>query len=216
VAVAGLSGTGRLGDDLYLVAHHEITGKPHLQPRALGLGVAGGLLGELLLAGSVRVWRGLVIPGRPTMPHDDLARQVLGQVIGEHEHLPLPDWLAFLARTASGDIARRLAASGYLTPAPARRLGRGRRWVPVDADSAFAPLVRVKTALDSARPVTAQHVLLGGLASACGLGHQLSLYLPPDAHQRLAHMIRRLDPGSRELVAATQTAVDSALLAHRV
>jgi hypothetical protein len=55
-----------------------------------------------MLAASVRVGRGLLIPGRPTMPHDDLARQVLGQVIGEHEHLPLPDWLAFLARAAAG------------------------------------------------------------------------------------------------------------------
>lgn len=37
-----LGGTGRLADDLWLVAHHEITGKPHLQPRAAGVGLAGG------------------------------------------------------------------------------------------------------------------------------------------------------------------------------
>ncbi len=59
-----LSGTGRLADDLYLVAHHEITGRPHLQPRALGLGLAGGLLAELMLSGSIRIWRGLVLIGR--------------------------------------------------------------------------------------------------------------------------------------------------------
>lgn len=32
--MTGLGGTGRLADDLYLLAHHETTGKPHLQPRA--------------------------------------------------------------------------------------------------------------------------------------------------------------------------------------
>ena len=58
-----LGGTGRLADDLYLVAHHEITGRPHLQPRALGLGLAGGLLGELALAGTIRLTRGLVVTG---------------------------------------------------------------------------------------------------------------------------------------------------------
>ncbi len=38
--MTGLSGTGRVGDDLYLIAHHEISGKPYVQPRALGLGLA--------------------------------------------------------------------------------------------------------------------------------------------------------------------------------
>ena len=57
-------GTGRLADDLYLLAHHEMTGKPHLQPRALGLGLAGALLAELMLAGAHPLWRGLVMPGR--------------------------------------------------------------------------------------------------------------------------------------------------------
>ena len=46
---AGLSGTGRLADDLYLMAHHELTGRPFVQPRALGTGLAGGLLAELML-----------------------------------------------------------------------------------------------------------------------------------------------------------------------
>lgn len=35
--MAGLSGTGRLADDLYLLAHDDVTGRAFLQPRALGL-----------------------------------------------------------------------------------------------------------------------------------------------------------------------------------
>ncbi len=86
--------------------------------------------------------------------------------------------------------------------------------MPADPDCAFAPLARVKSALSG--PVTAQQVLLGRLALACGLGHHLSLYLPPDAEHRLEHLARYLDPGLRELIAATQATVDGALLAHRV
>jgi hypothetical protein len=94
--MASLTGTGRLADDVYLLAHHEVSGRPFLHARALGVGLAG----------------------------------------------------AFLARTAAREVADRLAASGYLT-----RPGRGRRagrWLPVNADCAFAPLIRVRAAL--ARP----------------------------------------------------------------
>ncbi len=56
--VARLSGTGRLADALYLLAHHEVTGQPHPQPRAIGLGLAGALLAELMLSGTIRLWPG--------------------------------------------------------------------------------------------------------------------------------------------------------------
>jgi hypothetical protein len=212
-----LGGTGRLADDLWLVAHHEITGKPHLQPRAAGVGLAGGLLAELMLAGGVRLWRGMIVPAGDPVSRDGLARAVLVQVTSEREYLPPRDWLLFLARTAAADVATRLEQAGYLTRAPGRRRRwRGERWVPVDPDTAFAPLVRVKAALSSSGPLAAQNAALGGLAIACGLGHQLSLYLPPGGCRRLDLAVQRLEPDLRELIAQTQAVVDSALLAHRV
>jgi hypothetical protein len=141
---------------------------------------------------------------------------MLGQVAGERGYLPPRDWLLYLARTAAGDVARRLEQAGYLTRTSAWRFGRAQRWVPVDADSAFAPLVRVKSALDGSGPLAAQNAALGGLAAACGLGHQMAMYLPPNAHRRLEQAARQLDPGLRELITQTQAAVDSALLSHRV
>ncbi len=213
--MAGLRGTGRLADDLWLLAHHERSGRPHLQPRALGLGLAGGLLAELVLPGTIRVWRGLIIPGGAQPPDNEVTRSVLRTMTAEREHLPVGDWLAFLAGTAARDVARRLEHAGYLTRARGR-VGRGERWVPVDADGAFAPLVRVKSALSARGPAAVQHVVLGALATGCGLDHQLTLYLPPGARERLREAARQLDPGLRELVTVTQTAVDGALLAHRM
>lgn len=64
-----LCGTGRLADDLYLMAHHETSGRPLLQPRAAGLGLAGGLLAELILAGAIEISPGGIAvtdPSRPT------------------------------------------------------------------------------------------------------------------------------------------------------
>jgi Golgi phosphoprotein 3 (GPP34) len=214
--VAGLSGTGRVADDLYLAAHHETSGRPHLQSRAAGLGLAGGLLAELMLAGCVRLPGGRVVitAGRP--PGDELASHVLGVIGAEREDLLARDWLVFLGRTAATDVAARLAGAGYLTRSASHRPWRPGRWVPVDADSAFAPLIRVKSALGSPQPPPASHIVLGGLATACGLGQRLELYLPPGTASRLDQAVGRLHPELRELIAWTQAAVDSALLAHRV
>jgi len=214
--VARLSGTGRLADDLYLLAHHEVTGKPHLQPRAVGLGLAGALLAELMLSGNAYLWPDRIAVTDRSPPEEGLARSVLGLLVSEPEQHAPRDWLLFLARTAAEDVARRLEQSGYLIRISSRRPWRGERWVPVDSDCAFAPFLRVKSALDSSRPVTVQNAVLASLAVACGLGRRLALYLPPKAHHRLQEAAQQLHPSLRDLIAQTQAAVDSALLSHRV
>ncbi|SRR6266568_8535590 len=214
-AVTGLGGTGRLADDLWLLAHDDRTGKPHLQPRATGLGLGGALLAELMLSQRIQLWQGTVVATSGPPPGDDLAGWVLELVTREPAPLPVGDWLLFLARTAAGDIAVRLGRAGYL-----RRVRKGRfsreRWVPVDADCAFAPLTRIQATLRGSGPVAAQDAVLGGLAAACGLGHQMELYLPPKAVRHVEEAPRYLDPGLRDLIAHTKAAVDAALLSHRV
>ncbi len=214
--MAQLSGTGRLADDLYLLAHHEITGKLHLQPRAAGLGLAGALLAELTLSGKIYFQPDQIMVADRSPPGDGLARSVLGLLVSEPEQHAPRDWLLFLARTAAEDVALRLEQSGYLTRISSRRPWRGQRWIPVDSDCAFAPFLRAKSALDSSKPVTAQNAALAGLAAACGLGRQMALYLPPKAHHRLQEAAQQLHPSLRDLITQTQAAVDSALLSHRV
>jgi Golgi phosphoprotein 3 (GPP34) len=209
-----LAGTGRLADDLYLLAHHERTGRLVLSPRAAGLGLAGGLLGELVLADAVGICGGEVVTGAG-LAEDALAESVLGQVAGEGMVRPVGEWLAFLARTAPGGVAGRLAAAGYLAAVPPRPW-RAPRWVPVSADCAFAPVTRVKAALDETRPADAQAVALAGLASACGLGARLAGWLPPGSRPRMDAAAGRLDAGLREVITQTHAAVGAALLAHRI
>lgn len=214
--MAQLSGTGRLADDLYLLAHHEISGKLHLQPRAAGLGLAGALLAELTLSGNIYLQADRIMVADRSPPGDGLARSVLGLLVSEPEQHAPRDWLLFLARTAAEDVALRLEQSGYLTRISSRRPWRGQRWIPVDSDCAFAPFLRAKSALDSSKPITAQNAALAGLAAACGLGRQMALYLPPKAHHRLQEAAQQLHPSLRDLITQTQAAVDSALLSHRV
>ncbi|HUC59124.1 MAG TPA: GPP34 family phosphoprotein [Streptosporangiaceae bacterium] len=215
-ARVGLAGTGRLADDVWLLAHHEVSGRPLLQPRAIGLGLAGALLAELALIGAVRVAAdGCAVTGR-VRPQDGLARAVQLRMLGERDRHGARDWLAFLAQSAEGDVARRLASSGYLILAESRRPWGSARWVPADPDSAFAPVIRAKAALDPAHPPAAQATALAGLAVACGLGPRLLPYGPPGAREELAGRVRLLGPDLRALISQAQAAVDSALLTHRL
>jgi hypothetical protein len=210
--VPALAGTGKLADDLYLIAHHERTGRPLLAPRAVGLGLAGALLGELILADAISLTADQVtVTG--LIPDDGLAAALAGQVAAEPQLRPVGDWLAFLAHTAPAGVAGRLEQAGYLTVA---RSWRGQRWLPTDADCAFAPVARINVGLDPYRPADTQAVALGALAAACGLSAWLALYLPPAACHRLPGAAGRLEPGLREVITQTQAAVDSAVLAHRI
>jgi Golgi phosphoprotein 3 GPP34 len=208
----GLAGTGRVADDLYLMAHHEASGRSFVQPRALGIGLAGALLAELMLADSICSRPdGVLVPG-PTDPGDALARRVQGLLVGERH--PVRDWLLFMARTAAEEVACRLEQSGYLMRPGGRRPWRSGRWVPVDPDWAFSPLVRVRSALDTARPVSAHGTVLAGLADGCGLGFRLAQYVPP-ADRRLDGALGHLHPALQELIAQVHAAVGSSLLSHR-
>jgi len=214
--MVSLSGTGLLADDLYLMAHDDVTGRAHLQPRAVALGLAGGLLAEQMLLGRIVVSHGSVLVTDSASPRDELGHVVLGLIRSEREQHTVRDWLAFLARTATADVAVRLERSGYLTQMCAHWPRRGERRVPVDADCAFAPLGRARAALESSSSAPTAGATLAGLAVACGLGPRLLPYGPPDARRHLDQALAQLPCDLRELIAQTQAAVDSAVLSSRL
>ena len=214
-AAGPLAGTGRVADELWLLAHDDTTGRPFLHPRAAGLGVAGGLLCELLLAGVIRCEPAAVLADGTGRPGDELAGRVAGMIAAEPGVLGPGEWLAFLGRTAAGDVARRLAAAGFVARVPGR-LRRGERWRPADPDRAFAPITRARAALDPGRPVTAGAAALAGLAMACGLGPRLLAYVPPGGHRNPGEVVAVLPGGLREVIAQVRAATDSAVLAQRM
>jgi hypothetical protein len=215
--VADLSGTGRLADDLYLMAHDEVNGKPFVQPRALGLGLAGALLAELMLPGLITIGPDGVTPSRPLMPDDAVTRELLNLLVSEREVHQVREWLLFIGRDAAAGVAERLAACGYLVQSGGwGRLWRAKRWVPVNENCAFAPMLRVRAALDATRFPSAHGAVLTGLATACGLGFRIAQYVLLDRGRSVEETVELLGSGPRELIAQTRAAVDSAVLSHRV
>ncbi len=210
-----LTGTGLAADDLYLLAHHDVTGRPYLQRRALGFGLAGALLAELVLAGSIRVLpRAITVTG-PSAPAERLARQVLGVLTGEYERLSPGNWLMFLAVTAEQNVARRLEEAGYLARV-ARAVPGGPGSGSLLTRTARSRRCTGYRPCSQAGPRRFPMPSLAGLAAACGLGSRLLPYGPPDGRRNLDDAVRLAQPDLRELIAQTQAAVDSAVLAHRV
>jgi hypothetical protein len=211
--VASLAGTGRLADDLYLIAHSDVTGRPRLQPRGLGLGLAGGLLAELLAAGQI-AFGPRIVALTEGEEESGLAGRILRQVAAERGEYGAGDWLEFLSATAVADVAERLAGAGYLKQV-SRRWPLRTRWVPTAPDCAFAAISRGRAALDRARPAGMESAALTGLADACGLGPFLMQYAPAGA-RRPEDAAASLPPPLQYLITQTRAAVDSALLAQRI
>src|SRR3954452_15551417 len=89
-----------LADQFFLIAHEDRTGRSRLHPRATGLGLAGALLGELMVSDGVRAYEGdlYVVSREPT--GDPLSHDLLDLLIAQPQHRELRTWLAFLAQDA--------------------------------------------------------------------------------------------------------------------
>jgi hypothetical protein len=75
-------------------------------------------------------------------------------------------------------------------------------------------VLRARAALDPARPLTAHSAVLAGLTVACGLGFKLSEH-QTEGGRSVQDAVVQLGPGLQELIAQTETAVESAVLSYR-
>jgi hypothetical protein len=221
-----LAGTGRVADDLYLIAHHEISGRPYLSSRSAGIGLAGGLLAELMAtqAPAVTLHRGHMIPryrkngapvARYARPDDVVSAHVLDLIVAESASRPVRDWLLFLGKTAAADVAGRLEQAGYLTRPAGRMPWRTRPLVPVEGDWSQCALLRAHAALDGTRTLTPYSALLTGLTVACGLGFRFA-GLSKAPTRGIEEAAGLLPLPLRDLIAQVQAAADAAVLSARM
>jgi len=204
-----------VADDLYLLGHDEGSGKPLLQPAAQGTGLAGALLAELMLVGWIGLRQDSAVMITTDAPRGAVQQYALLKRIADKPGpQPVRSWLRLMAHSAAQDVALRLEEAGYLEHVRGRVPWRQGRWVPVNPDWAFAPVLRARSALDPARPLTAQSAALAGLAVACGLGFKLSEH-QTEGSRPVQDAVVQLGPGLQELIAQTEAAVESAVLSYR-
>lgn len=202
-----------IADEFFLIAHNDSRGKAKLNPTAVGLGLAGGLLSELVLFGRITVSSGLVAVVDSSPPSDALAHTVLDQLIGESQHQAVRTWLSFLGQSAATSVGERLTRSGVMRRQESRRLLRTSvSYAPVDLNAAAWPATRLRTLLDRPEPPIVPDAFLLGLVSATGLTREVLWSAGPRAHHRLGLLIRALPAPLKELVCHTEAAVGAAVL----
>ncbi|GAB1691726.1 hypothetical protein KRM28CT15_35290 [Krasilnikovia sp. M28-CT-15] len=207
-----------LADDLFLAAHDTPRGRSLLSPATLGLGLAAGLLAELIL------WRRLdlrdgrltILDDRPTT--DAATTAVLDQLIRETRHRQVREWISFLATGVATDlVARRLGRAGLVHRHERRGLRRHRvTYVPVDNAAAGWPGSRVRTAVGRGELLDIPDLVLAGLILATGLDqHILVTYNASEREHLFDQLRRRLPAMLQELVGHAEAAVGDAVMARR-
>jgi hypothetical protein len=210
-----------LADQYFLIAHEDRTGRSRLHPRATGLGLAGALIGELILEGRIGIADGDLIILDRHPPTDALAHDILDLLIAQSRHRDVRTWLAFLSQDAAARVGERLMRLGAVEPVVRRRmLSTQTLYMPNSAEqrnaAAWAP-ARLANLLVRGVEMSVSDRLLVGMIAATGLTRHV-LYdfeMHRHAFQTLPNAVESLPSDLRELVEITEASVGSVLTVGR-
>jgi hypothetical protein len=207
-----------IADDFFRLAHHHSSGRPLLRVRATSVGLAAGLLSELLYAQKGAIQGGRLYVLTHTPPPDALAHSVLAELAAEREHLPVGTWLAVLSQDSYERVADRLDRGGHVrTELSRRRLVKTQKtYVPTDINTAGWPAARLAMALRDRRKLDPFDQTLAALMWATGLDRHILDGAPAHAYADLRQLVRHLWPPMAELAQQTHAAVGKAVAAHRI
>jgi hypothetical protein len=230
--------------DFWCIAHDDRAHKPRLPEAIIGLGLAAGLLVDLLLSGHVHIG----VPPHPesaavaevevadaevevqyvSPPSDPLSRDVF-EVLWQHEEdRHLTTWVQYLGKTAYRDVAARLVEENIIKVVHRSRLfgllGTVSTYGSKDARSSNLvawPGIRLANML-RAQPNPAdleylRDLMCAGLCEATGLvGHVLwDGPLDAEAKQAFPLHLERLPSVAALLLSCVESAVAEAVLVGR-
>jgi hypothetical protein len=205
-----------LADSLYLICFDEHTGQPVVAPRVASLGLAGGLLSELILGGHLVVRNDLLYAYADACVADRLLSQVWHTLARQHRAWDVGTWLQFLATEAIADVRHRMCSSNLLRPVQTGRFPRRRKYLPVDPNAAAWPAIRLANQLCSRDPLSLPEGVLVGLILAVGLLRRVlwdTEHAPGFAYANQRR--RALPPSLAAVVRHTEAAVGQHTLTPR-
>jgi hypothetical protein len=206
-----------LADDFFLLSHDERSGRPRQHPTAVALGLAGALLGELMLMERISTSPGGTVELLSYQPTaDQLASTVLSALIGEQTH-SVHTWLSYFARTSTLMVANRLERKGVVSRVESRRLLRKDiLFIPNQGTSHAAwAATKLRHLLQGQKPMNFSDVVLAGLVEAAGLDQVVLWSVPPVAIEYRNYVVSTLSAPLRELIAQTKSTVGHAVLTNR-
>ncbi|MFG1704990.1 GPP34 family phosphoprotein [Nonomuraea sp. M3C6] len=209
-----------LADDFFLVSWDTTgSGKPRLHVQGVALGLAGALIGELVLGRRVAV-RGVRLDViDPRRVQESVADQVLADLGNSPHHTDVRTWLAYLAQRSVEDVSGRLVRAGLLERETRKILKRRQcRYFSTDFSRAAWPAVRLRLALVRRQPVSPQDMALATLVDACDMTDTILDEDPADrrvARNYLATLLATMPQPLSDLSRQVSAAVGDAVLTYR-
>lgn len=213
-----------VADNLLLISHDRYTGKGKARELSIGLGLAAGLIGELVLYRRIELspnTHTIVVTDR-TPPPDPLAYTLLSQIVRENTVSSVRQWLTYVSQYAYHWTGDRLARSvpPVVREAQVRQgLLRAKTvtvYPPIDINSADLALVRIHGRIRQRAPVDVPDVLLAALVRSIGLYRVLVQDWSENDKRYLEYLVDRLPRSLGSLVAETTSAIGDAVLSHRL
>ena len=209
----------RIADDLFLIALDDRTGRFRLEAGALGLGLGGAILAELLLAGCIAVSTERVSVRPRTSPPDSLTHAIVELLAAEPQH-NLRTWVTFLARDAVEKTAERLVRDRLIRREETRTLllRPGTVTYPAaDPSQVFWRSARVTKLIEDKAVTDWSDCVLIGLANAVGLTRLLLRDTDEADRAYLKWLLEQLDasPGMPHLFTAITSAAAARAMTNR-
>jgi Golgi phosphoprotein 3 (GPP34) len=205
------SGPVALTDELWLAAHDTPHGGRTIPQRRLGLGLATGILAELLLADTIRYHDDeLFLPSRHQTTDPSLSAAVaqldnlekVRNPTGSRAPARARDprvLIRYLAREerAATLVTDRLRQRGYLRAQPHRTFGGGRaRYAPANSFLSGLPATRIRGAVQRREQLSRHDLALAGLFLLTGLHHR---GLPDLSKENQKDLVRQMGNVAPEL-----------------
>ncbi|MDW5325350.1 GOLPH3/VPS74 family protein [Plantactinospora sp. KLBMP9567] len=206
-----------LADDYFRLAHHDVDGRPRLHHRAVEIGLAAALLGELLSTRHIEVHDGHLVVVNRTPPVDALSHTVLDSLLAESHRQTVRTWLLFLSQAARTQVASRLIRHGHLRAETSRRLfgPPTTTYLPTDMNQAAWPWLSLSMRLRDGQQLSYEMTCLAGLALATGLDRWLLAGASSASVAYLREVVTHTWKPMRELLVHTEATIGDAVLAHR-
>ncbi|NUW32462.1 GPP34 family phosphoprotein [Nonomuraea sp. SMC257] len=208
-----------LADDFFLVAWDTTgTGKPRLYLQGLTLGLAGALIGELVLENRLTV-SGTRLQLLDHLPlRERVADATLADIANSPQHTDVRTWLAYLAQRSLDDVTGRLLAIGLLECVTPKLLKhKQNRYFATEFGPAVWPSTRLRLSLVRRQPLNPYDMLLAALVDACGMTDTVveDPAHRPTAHRYLAAVLAAMPQPLSDLSRHVSAAVGDAVLTYR-
>jgi hypothetical protein len=207
-----------LASEFFLLAHDEYDGTAAANPTALGNGLAGALLCELIIAGRVTAYGSKLSVRDPRAYGDPATDAVINEMCLQRGDHPVRDWVEHLGEESVRQVAQRLVNVGVVQHEHTRRLlGRSvDRYPAVDPLEGGRPRAELSIALDRGEELDLQGVTLFGLLAACGIETVLAVdWTGWDPEAVVASYVERLPVELRAVISGVKSAVTSVYVTVR-